>query len=213
MGMPSLYFAWCAFFAIHEEALDGVYIDSLMSQTEPCLVVGDAIQELFIAWMQESSGYTPKAIVEAYCRYPPLPSWFSVERQIAGIPLPLPFTQHNCPSALTYLYTMPRGWVYILGMSESPFLKIGHCLTTPARRVAELQTGTPHRLSILASYPHHQEVAPNIERAMHGLLWRQRQGRSEWFAVDLETAQIAHETVFQDLILGRTYNGDPWAAA
>jgi hypothetical protein len=73
---------------------------------------------------------------------------------------------------------MERACVYaIIERSESKAVKLGKSAGHPSQRLAELQTGNPRPLVLLA-YTRHLS-----ERAVH-LRWRALRENGEWFRLD-----------------------------
>jgi Meiotically up-regulated gene 113 len=158
---------------------------------------GDACAA-FLKWLQKTQGMEPE---EGIARYMP-----GLELQVKDIidawdpwevSYVLPFSPKCCPASLMCLFEKKIGWVYIATMEGNTWLKIGHCLTTPRKRLDQLQVGNPHRLSLLKAFPCAQYMAPKLEEFMHRLLQEKRVRKTEWFAIDLATAEKAYQVAVQ----------------
>jgi hypothetical protein len=68
------------------------------------------------------------------------------------------------------------GLVYIIRAEESRRVKIGYTSTEPVGRLNALQTGSPERLSLVATFP----GSMDLERAIHAMLSGSRM-HGEWF--------------------------------
>jgi DNA-binding XRE family transcriptional regulator len=83
----------------------------------------------------------------------------------------------------------PGGTLYAIVADGSPYVKIGSTKKAPLERLAQLQTGHPHRLTICAS----AAIAANVhavERAVHRFL-EERHFDGEWFALEpLDNAML-----------------------
>ena len=77
--------------------------------------------------------------------------------------------------------------IYAIGCGE--FIKIG-ISGDVGSRLASLQTGSPHLLSVLHQEPIDPERAVTIERHAHWLL-RQQHERGEWFRADVQSVRRA----------------------
>src|SRR4030095_8354945 len=78
------------------------------------------------------------------------------------------------------------GCVYVIGMKETSWVKIGYTSGHAQRRLKDLQTGIPYQLVVLKTYP--CERPRRVEREMHLLLKIKKVSRQgEWFDVDITT--------------------------
>ena len=74
--------------------------------------------------------------------------------------------------------TMKKIYCYIL--EAGPFVKIGYSKDIE-KRVAELQTGNPHQISVIAKFPCHTvAIAQQMEADMH-YKFRRHRANGEWF--------------------------------
>jgi hypothetical protein len=80
------------------------------------------------------------------------------------------------------------GLVYIIRAEESRRVKIGYTSTEPIRRLAALQTGSPDRLSIVATVP----GSMRLERSIHETL-RASRSHGEWFSDTEEVRKFVDE--------------------
>jgi hypothetical protein len=179
---------WTAFFQAYPDALDDVYVDRyLFQQTLTLCIDGDTVQQ-FVNWVVEGQSISRD---DAWARYTT-----GMEGPLSYIHT-LPFTPRQCPRALRLGFVHRYGWVYILSIEGSSHLKIGYSLITPQQRLAQMQVGAPQRLTLLGAYATTRTLAPKLESFVHRVLKDARQGKSEWFAVDLPTAQQACITAIQ----------------
>ena len=80
------------------------------------------------------------------------------------------------------------GIVYLFRANKHDLFKIGFTDGDPERRLGEVQTGCPYRLSIYAYIDLNGKIdAQVVERAIHRELARCRMS-GEWFAISLERA-------------------------
>jgi hypothetical protein len=77
-------------------------------------------------------------------------------------------------------------YIYIIGVEGQP-LKIGHAVDHKAR-LAEIQVGNPHKVSVLYTLRVHRDDVRAIEKHSHYLL-RSVHLRGEWFNVSLAMAR------------------------
>lgn len=70
--------------------------------------------------------------------------------------------------------------VYLIGASDSPLVKIGYS-HSPERRLADLQSGSPLKLALLATWPGGQEM----EARLHVCFAEERK-HGEWFDLGRE---------------------------
>lgn len=68
------------------------------------------------------------------------------------------------------------GWLYFVQMGDSGPIKVGRAVY-PLKRLAELQTGNPVPLRLLAA----SEGGGRLEAGVHRALWEGRIGETEWF--------------------------------
>ena len=73
-----------------------------------------------------------------------------------------------------------RGWVYVLHCDG--FYKIGISTGSPARRARNMQTGNPHRISVLFQIEH--EDIEDAEKRLH-VAFNDKRVRGEWFQFSL----------------------------
>ena len=177
---------WTAFFEAHPDAEDYVYVDRYLFQRTLTLCIADV--EEFVDWVMQGQSLSR---ADTFDRYIPGDYDSGHFRHI------LPFTPRQCPRALRPHWVEPRGWVYIMSIEGSPHYKIGYCVCTPKYRRDQLQVGVPHRLTLEGAYATTRAKAPQLEWFVHQLLREARQGKTEWFAVDLATAQQACRTAIQ----------------
>ena len=193
---------WTAFLQQHSEemeeddhdAFDYVFVDCRLSQLALTLSIDYDMWRQFIHWVARGQSLSFKEAEARYAPHPESPEW-DKDRMMVGYPLP--FTLRNCPRPLRFHFMVPHGWVYIMGIEGSTHLKIGHCLTAMQKRRDQMQVGVPHHLTILGGYPTSRRNAPRLEHFTHRLLKDVRQGKTEWFAVDLPTAHKAILTAIQ----------------
>ena len=88
------------------------------------------------------------------------------------------------------------GYVYLAVSRGSPgLLKIGHTKGDPQKRIAQLQTGSPHRIRLV-----HAIAVPNplaVERRLHRHFAAVRK-QGEWFQVTASEARRAMYTIAED---------------
>jgi len=76
-------------------------------------------------------------------------------------------------------------YIYIIGSISSPY-KIGFS-KEPQKRLKSLQTGYPHKLSLLYTKEVLESDVKNIEKKIHKVLNHKRT-KGEWFNILLEDA-------------------------
>lgn len=177
----------------YEDPTAGVFIDWAFEYPEGRLTAYGEACEAFLKWLQKTQNLSPE---EGIARYmPELEGEIIIDAhdpfEICHV---LPFTPKCCPASLMCLFEKKIGWVYVVSMEGSELLKIGYCLSTPKKRLDQLQVGNPHRLTMLTAFPCKAHWAPKLEAFMHKLLQEKRQRKTEWFAIDLPTAEEAYKT-------------------
>lgn len=198
----------------------GVSIEWDIAYPEGRLVVwGEACAD-FLRWLQETHGrdlddaiacYMPELqqpnVLDALTRGAPELQQSNVLDIIAylidyddpsKVSYVLPFTRTYCPPSLMCLFEQKTGWVYFLAEEGgSHFLKIGYCTVSPQQRMAGMRQGNHRRLSLVRAFPCHPLRAPKYEKFLHKLFSDHRQGRTEWFDIDRETAEKGYRLAVQ----------------
>jgi DNA-binding XRE family transcriptional regulator len=80
------------------------------------------------------------------------------------------------------------GTIYAIGAQGTPLVKIGSTSTAVTTRLAQLQTGQPFPLHLIAAVSVETDVA-RIEHQIH-LFLQAEQRRGEWFEIMIDTPQL-----------------------
>lgn len=109
----------------------------------------------------------------------------------------------------TLLAEPVTGWVYVIGERGGSQIKVGLTTKTPKERLAQLQTGSPVQLHVLASW--RTEYLANAEALMHAALapWRLK---GEWFGCEAKLAKLAWAKV-RNVWPERVNSPQAWEAA
>lgn len=79
------------------------------------------------------------------------------------------------------------GYIYAITSEGLPYVKIGSTARPMTQRLAQLQSGHPFRLTLVATVYVHDMLA--IERQLHALLAAQRT-YGEWYAVEMDAPTL-----------------------
>lgn len=90
-----------------------------------------------------------------------------------------------------------ESFVYVIGCAGNP-VKIGMA-KNPDSRLAELQTGFPHKLRVYARFAVPLDMASQIERRAHAILSTKRLN-GEWFDASREEAEDAVMIAIQQIV-------------
>src|SRR5947209_19293791 len=86
------------------------------------------------------------------------------------------------------VYMSKGGFIYAIGMEGTSSVKIGKTAGSVEKRLAELQTGQPFPLKLLASVQV-EDYLGGVESAIHRFLEADRQ-RGEWFTLAVDQAHL-----------------------
>jgi len=92
-----------------------------------------------------------------------------------------------------------RGWVYFVYCNG--MIKVGQTVTSPRRRMGELQVGCPYPLELAATWCMSQYLLTRAERFLHDR-FKSQQVLGEWFAVGPSALKAAKVALEEHLGLG-----------
>ena len=103
----------------------------------------------------------------------------------------------------------PQGWVYFIVCNDTGRCKIGFTKGNPAKRLKNLQTGSPGELSLVLMQP----GTPDTEARLHEK-FADSNVRGEWFEItdELRAYMVAALWAMAEITLRNGRKLEPWMA-